>query len=238
MLPLPPCLPLQCVNRSRLELEGDRLLANARRIAPEPHAAAAKQRYSNHSFELRDVAMPTELRPWRVFRDQRVREILCFTANPRGGLRAQRVKESGNGISRLQPLRREIVPPSIADDAPVGQKAFVFRLRQRQPFDLANQLGLLCLGEKLRLVSIAAGKCLARQWEKIALSHPPYMGTHTEVASGWKGRRVWALGAVARCQAPGGRADYLSSTMTALSRPETSCSEWLRLRGLNRISPG
>jgi len=34
------------------------------------------------------------------------------------------------------------------------------------------------------------------------------------------------------------RGSYFSSTITALWRPETSCSEWLRLRELNRISPG
>src|SRR6185437_13189716 len=105
-----------------------------------------------------------------------MRELLCCAANPSSGPRAQRIEESGNGLSRLQPLRGEIVAVAVADDAPVGHKALVLRLRQRQALEVADQCRLLPHGQKPRLVRIAVRESGAHRWKKIALSHPPYVG--------------------------------------------------------------
>ncbi len=139
MLPLPPRLLLQSVDRPRRDVERDRLLTRSRGITSESHSAGADERYAHHTLEIRNVAVPSKLRPRRVLRDQRVREVLRRAARPCGSSGAKGIQEWGNRLPLLQLLRGEVVAPAVADDASLGQETLVFGLREWQPLDLADQ---------------------------------------------------------------------------------------------------
>lgn len=105
------------------------------RISPEPHSARSGQRYPCDELEVRYVPVPSELRSGRILCNQRVCEIVCGTAGPCGRFRPQGVQERSDRFTRLQPLAGKVVSAAVADDAPVGQKAFVFRLLQREALE-------------------------------------------------------------------------------------------------------
>src|SRR6185436_3902509 len=111
VLPAPARLVAQDIRRARLQLKRENLFAPFRfpRIRTEADARCTAQRDADDQLEVRNVAVPTERRTWRVLRDQRLHEILRCNTGPLRSTRAQRCEKFRNRRRGVRLLMREVV---------------------------------------------------------------------------------------------------------------------------------
>src|SRR5262249_24772705 len=141
VLPTPTRVALQNVCRSRFQIERQRFgtLSFLVRITSQTHASETGQRQSDDDFKMREIAVPSELCPCLVLRNDRINEFLGGHSDPLAEAIAQVIKELGNGTSWKQFVVGEIVTGAIGHNAPLCRELLVLRFMQRQVADFLEK---------------------------------------------------------------------------------------------------
>src|SRR6478736_9950139 len=134
VLPGPTRGPFNHVCRSGLQIQDSLRATRAliRRIAAEAHPRNSRQRNANDRIEIRDIAMPPQLRPRAVLGNRAMLECRARYAGPASDLIAQRQEKIRQRFGGIQPSVAKVVASAETDNAALCPPLPVAGLLQRE----------------------------------------------------------------------------------------------------------
>src|SRR5579884_3576690 len=111
--------------------------------AAKPHIAGREKRQRHHAFEHRLIAMPADARARRVFRDQRLCQIIRRDATKTARDVAQRREEFRHRFGRPQRLRSIIIAKAVRHDPALAEIAMKLKRPEWQRLEFAYECALL-----------------------------------------------------------------------------------------------